>query len=270
VLPESVPPIGLGTAGVDDPDLIARALDAGYRFVDTAQRYGNESAVGTGLARSDVDREDVFLATKVHERNLAYDDVLSTTRTSLDRLGVDFVDLLYVHWPLENYDPAETLPAFDELRDEGLIRHVGVSNFTPELLAEAQSHLDAPVAANQVEIHPLLPQRRLRTYARDHGVALVAYGPLMVGDVFDVPEVRSVAEKHDVSPARVALAWLLEKDVVPIPRGDSVDHVRDNLAARSLSLDPADVAALDGIDRRRRVYDNEAVWGDADGRASGE
>jgi diketogulonate reductase-like aldo/keto reductase len=92
----------------------------------------------------------------------------------------------------------------------------------------------------------------------------------MVGDVVDVPEVRSVAERHDVSPARVALAWLLEKGAVPIPRGDSVDHMRDNLAARSLSLDSTDVAALDDIDRRGRVYDNEAVWGDADGRASGE
>lgn len=264
MLPESVPRIGLGTAGVDDPDLIACALDAGYRFVDTAQRYDNESAVGVGLARSGVNREDVFLATKVHERNLAYDDVLATTRASLDRLDVDCVDLLYVHWPTEAYDPAETMPAFDELRDSGLVRHLGVSNFTPHLLEEAQSYLDAPIAANQVEMHPLLPQRRLRDYARDHDITLVAYGPLMVGDVFDVPEVQSVAEKHGVSPARVALAWSLENGAVPIPRGDTADHLRDNLGARSLSLDPADVAALDDIDRRRRVYDNETVWGDDD------
>ncbi len=260
MLPDDVPPIGLGTAGVDDPALIADAIDTGYRFIDTAQRYGNEAAVGAGIRQADVGRDRLFVATKVHERNLAYEDVLQTTAESLDRLGIAQVDLLYVHWPLEAYDPPETFQAFDELYDDGRIKHVGVSNFTPALLDEAHDHLDAPITANQVEMHPLLPQRKLRSYLSTHDIALVAYGPLMVGDVFDVPEITAIAERHDVSAAQVSLAWLLEQGVYPIPRGDTPTHFRDNLAARGLSLDDEDLDQLERIGRTRRVYTNDTVW----------
>ena len=260
MLPPHCPPIGLGTAGVDDPALLAAALDAGYRFVDTAQRYGNEAAVGEALERAAVDREEVFIATKVHERNLAYEDVLETTAESCDRLGLDVIDLLYVHWPLEAYDPPATLRAFDELHENGTIRHVGVSNFTPDRLREATAHLDAPIAANQVECHPLLPQTELREYTERGGIQLVAYAPLMKGAVGDVPELVSIAEKHDVSPAQISLAWIIAKGVVPIPRGDTSAHIRENFAARDLELDDEDMATLDGIERTERVYPNEDVW----------
>ncbi|WP_435363231.1 aldo/keto reductase [Haloarchaeobius sp. DYHT-AS-18] len=264
-LADDMPMLGLGTWQNTDPDQcaesVADALEMGYRHIDTAQAYENEESVGAGIAQSDVAREDVFLATKVWITNLAHDDVLETARESLDRLGVDYVDLLYVHWPSDTYAPEETLSAFDELYDEGLIRHVGVSNFEPEHLDEARELLDAPVFANQVECHPLLPQDELREYGEANDVNLVAYSPLARGEVFDVPEIQEVAEKHDASAAQVSLAWLREKGVTAIPKATGDAHLRDNLQSVALDLDEDDIATIDGIDTENRVVDPDfAPW----------
>ena len=166
--------LGLGTWQNEDPEQCATsvetALEMGYRHIDTAQVYGNEAAVGEGIAAADVDREDVFLATKVWIDSLAHDDVLETTEESLDRLGVEYVDLMYVHWPARTYDAAETLAAFDELAADGTIERVGVSNFEPEHVAEAEELLDADLFANQVECHPFLQQEELRAACDERDV----------------------------------------------------------------------------------------------------
>jgi len=254
-----MPTLGLGTWQNEDPEACANsvqtALETGYRHVDTAQAYGNEDAVGDGIAAADVDREDVFLATKVWTSELAHDDVLSSTEESLEKLGVDHVDLLYVHWPANAYDPEDTLSAFAELRERGDVEHIGVSNFEPRHLDEARDVLGALPFANQVELHPLLPQEELREYADREGVELVAYSPLARGEVFDVPEIQDVAEKHGVSEAQVSLAWVREKGVTPIPKATGEDHVVDNWASLDLDLDDEDVAAIDGIERRDRQVD---------------
>jgi 2,5-diketo-D-gluconate reductase B len=235
---------------------VAAALDMGYRHVDTAQKYENEREVGRGIEQADVSRDDVFLATKIAESNLAHDDVLGTAAESLDRLGVDQVDLLYVHWPAVTYDAEGTLSAFNELLDEGATRHVGLANVTPELLDEALDILDRPPLAIQVEMHPLLQQPDLRAYAREHDMYLVAYCPLMRGDVFEVPELQSIAEDAGLSIPEVCIAWLATKEnVIPIPKATGESHLRANLEAASLSL-PADVVdRVDAIDRERRVVD---------------
>ncbi|MFC4360156.1 aldo/keto reductase [Halobium salinum] len=255
--------MGLGTSRAEGEDCAAAvrsALDCGYRHVDTAQMYGNEAAVGRGLRESGVDREEVVLATKVHPSNLGREDVLATTEASLDCLGVDAVDLLYVHWPTEAYDPEETLPAFDELRDRGLTRNVGVSNFTPDLLDEARHVLDAPVVAHQVECHPLFPQRELREYAERHGHTLVGYSPLGRGRTLDHPVVERVAAEVDATPAQVCLAWAMARGVVPIPKGTG-DHVAENYRATDVELGEAALDALDGVDDRTRVIDrDDAAW----------
>ncbi|MDQ2051919.1 aldo/keto reductase [Natronolimnohabitans sp. A-GB9] len=260
-----IPMLGLGTWQNDDPDQCAEsvrtALEAGYRHIDTAQGYDNETAVGEGIARADVDREEVFLATKIWISNLDSDDVLETARESIDRLGVDYLDLLYVHWPARTYDPEETFAAFSELYEEGLIEHVGVSNFVPEQLAEAVDICDAPILANQVEVHPLLPQSEIRAACQNHDVEVVAYSPLARGAVFDQPEIQDVADKHDVSEAQVSLAWLREKGVTAIPKATGEDHIQDNWASLSLELDRADVEAIDGIDETDRTVDPDfAPW----------
>ena len=251
-----MPVFGLGTWENDDPsqctESVANALDAGYRHVDTAQIYGNEAAVGKGIARSDVDREDVFLATKVWIDQLSPADVASSTRESLEKLGVDAVDLLYVHWPAGEYEPEETLPAFAELRDDGLIDRIGVSNFEPHHLDAATDALGETPFANQVETHPLLRQEELREYADANGVELVAYSPLARGEILEDPAIVDIAEKHGVSAAQVSLAWLRESGVTAIPKATGIDHIRDNLASVDLELDDEDIEAIDELGRTDR------------------
>ena len=257
-------PLGLGTSGLDDPAecaaTVTAALEAGYRHVDTAQMYDNEAAVGEGLAAADVDRDDVVVATKVHSDNLAPEDVRETARESLDRLGLDRVDLLYVHWPAGAYDPDATLPAFDALRSEGLTDHVGVSNFTPELLREADRVLDAPIAAHQVECHPRFQQPVLRALATEFDHRLVGYSPLACGDLFDDDELKGIADRHGLSAAVLALAWALARDVTPIPKATG-DHVTENLRAVDAEVPDAALDAVDALEREgRRVDPDYAVW----------
>ncbi|SEW03865.1 aldo/keto reductase [Halobacterium jilantaiense] len=258
-LANDMPILGLGTWQNDDPqdctDSVQAALEMGYRHVDTAQAYQNEDAVGDGLAAADVDREDIFLATKVWTSELGHDDVLSSTEESLDKLGVDYVDLLYVHWPAEEYDAEDTLSAFAELRERGDIDRIGVSNFEPRHLDEAKDVFGELPFANQVELHPLLPQTELREYADGEDIELVAYSPLARGEVFDVPEIQDVAEKHGVSEAQVSLAWVREKGVTAIPKATGEDHIADNWASLDVDLDDEDVAKIDSIDRRERQVD---------------
>ncbi|QSG09088.1 aldo/keto reductase [Halapricum desulfuricans] len=263
--PESVPRahgmpmLGLGTWENEDPnqcaDSVRTALEMGYRHIDTAQAYGNEGAVGDGIAAADVDRDEIFLATKVWISNLDYEDVLETTQESLDRLGTDYLDLLYVHWPSRTYEPGSTLEAFDELYEEGTIRNIGVSNFEPRHIDEAREHLDAPIFANQVETHPMLQQRELREYGREHDIEIVAYSPLARGDVFEIDVLSEIAEKHGVSEAQVSLAWLRENDVTAIPKATSEAHIQDNWESLTLELDEADLRQIDSIDRTRRKVD---------------
>ena len=251
-----IPMLGLGTWQNDDHDQckasVQTALEVGYRHIDTAQAYGNEAAVGEALAAADVAREEVFLATKVWITNLRAEDVIRSAEESLDRLGTDYVDLLYVHWPAGEYDPAETLPAFERLQERGLIRHIGVSNFEPEHVDRAREALDAPVVANQVELHPFLPQRELRAYAAETDLELVAYSPLARGQVLSDPTLGEIAEKHRASEPQVALAWLRERGITAIPKATSEAHIRDNWESLSLALDAEDIERIDGIDRRTR------------------
>ena len=262
---DELPRLGLGTYSDDNrerwADIVESALELGYRHVDTAQVYENEEYVGAGLANADVPREDVFLSTKTVHVDVPgpdpdTEDVIAAAEGCLERLGVDYVDLLYVHWPVGIYDPDVVLPAYDRLRDEGKIRHVGLSNFEPDQLDEARAKLDAPVFAHQVEMHPLLQQKELVAYAQEHDHTLVAYSPIAQGKVFDVPEIREIAEKHDATPAQVSLAWLLAKgNVAAIPRTMDEDHLRSNFEARNLELDDEDLERIDSIEREERCID---------------
>ena len=256
---ETIPALGLGTWQHTDHEQcvesVRLALECGYRHLDTAQAYGNEQAVGEGLAAADVDREEVFLATKVWIDNLHPDDVRETARDSIDRLGVDAVDLLYVHWPAGEYDPEATLSAFDDLYDDGLIRGVGISNFEPDQVKTAVESCAAPILANQVECHPLFPQEKLRAVCAEYDLAVVAYSPLARGRVFEVPELQAVADKHEVSEAQVSLAWLREHGVVAIPKATGEEHILDNWASLDLDLDAEDRDQIDRIEYAERQVD---------------
>ena len=258
--------LGYGTYKLEDRETcvsaVVHAVETGYRHVDTAQMYDNESFVGEGIEEAPVDRDELFVATKLNTDNCGYDDAIETAKASRDRLGVDTIDLLYVHWPTETYDPDETLPALDRLVEEGVVDRVGLSNFRPDQLDVALDRLEADVFAHQVECHPFCQQEALREYAVEHDHWLVAYSPIARNRVADSDVIHTIAEKHDTTPAAVSLAWLLSNErVAPIPKAATPEHVEANWAARDLEFDDEDLSRIDAIDREERVVDFEsAPW----------
>ena len=266
-----LPSVGLGTMGIDDPDAVATALALGYRHLDTARIYDNEAVVGEGLAAglagdagaagdagdaaAALDREDVTVATKLWIDDLAADAVAPAARESADRLGVEAIDLLYVHRPRGDYDPEVTLPALDRLVDDGLVRNVGVSNFEVSCLDRVVDVLGRPPAAHQTELHPLFYKPKLPDHAREHGYPVVAYSPLAGGRVREVDAVVEVAEAHGTTPEAVAIAWAAAKEpVVTIPKASTEEHLRANLAAADLELTESEVAAIDAVEREEELF----------------
>lgn len=256
--------LGFGTFRNTDPkectNSVKSALTVGYRHIDTAQRYENEEYVGEALKQSNVNRKEVLLATKLWPGNLAPKKVRPSTEQSLERLSVDYIDLLYVHWPAIDYDAEGTLSAFAELQDEGLIEHIAVSNFTIKLLEEAQDVTDVEIFANQVELHPRLQQEELRKYCSSKDMYIVAYSPLAKGDVFDIPEINDIAKKHNASEAQITLAWLHSIDqVIPIPKATSKSHIMDNYKSINLKLDRDDIDKIEAISDEHRYADRDWV-----------
>ena len=251
----ALPPVGLGTMGIDDPATITTALDVGYRHLDTAQIYDNEGVVGAGIQASSVDREELIVATKVWADSLTADAVDTTTEASLNRLGLDRVDILYGHRPIETYDPVATLAAFDRLYKSNIIGGIGLSNFTVDQLETAQTQFSAPIAAHQVEFHPLFWSAELLAHAQQHDYQLVAYSPLAGGTVREVDAVVDIADSHETTPEAVAIAWLLSKpNVVTIPKASSRRHLDANLQARQLRLTDEECRRIDEIDRTVELY----------------
>lgn len=260
--------LGLGTGGLRSHNrcvsTVTAALNAGYRHIDTARTYGNERAIGQAIANSSVSRDDVFLATKIHSRDLSSDGVRRSVAASRRALDVETIDLAYVHWPAHTYDPQETLDALTTLRTEGVIRHIGVSNFTADLLKEACNTIDAPVFAVQVELHPMLQQSEIRRVARNHGVRVISHTPLCRGDVTTIPTISRIANQHGLTEVQVVLSWLASKDAVTAIPGTSGEHLEENRDAvryslPSRSLDRID--ALAALEKTWRYVDYEfAPW----------
>ena len=242
------PKLGLGTwrlSGEDCTTAVLGALDRGYRHIDTAQMYANEAAVGDAIASTAVPRGDIHLTTKVRWDHLAPADMRRSIEASLSQLKTSYVDLYLIHWPAPGMDLAASLGELVRLKEEGLARHIGVSNFTVALLKQAVEEIGAPIAANQVEYHVLLDQTPLLAYMRARGIALTAYCPLAQGRLADHPALDAIAAKHNVSAAQVALKWLLDQDNVgAIPKAGRATSQQANLDAWTLSLDDADRAAI--------------------------
>ena len=260
-----LPSVGLGTMGIDDPDAVETALAVGYRHLDAARIYDNEAVVGEGLAAGlagdagaadrSFGRDDVTVATKLWIDDLAGDAVAPAARESADRLGVDAIDLLYVHRPRGDYDPAATLSAIDQLVDDGLVRNIGVSNFEVGDLDRVIDVLGRPPAAHQTELHPLFLRPELLDRARERGYPVVAYSPLAGGRIREVDAVVEVAAARGTTPEAVAIAWATAKDpVVTIPKASSEEHLRANLAAAELELTESEIAAIDAVEREAELF----------------
>ena len=250
---KEVPALGLGTASMNTDEQRERAmtaaLAAGYRHLDTAQIYGSEPAVGRSVRAADVDREEVFVTTKLSGDNRAYDAVLDSTRGSLDRLGMAYVDLLLIHSPDQDVPHEETLDAMNELRDEGVIRHLGVSNFSVEETREAMVHSEAPILTNQVEYNVGERQDDLLSLCIDEGIVLTAYSPLGRGDLFEDETIREIADRHERTAAQVALRWLVQQPMVAaIPMSSNPDHVRGNFDVFDFELSTEEMGDLFRVD----------------------
>lgn len=255
----SVPAIGLGTfelTGSDGIRAIRAAIEAGYRHIDTAIRYGNEREVGQAIRDSGIARDELFVTTKIWFDNLAPEKVAARTAESLERLQLDHVDLLLVHWPSRETPLGETLAAFAEQRAGGRTRLIGVSNFTTALLDEAIRIHGADLFANQVEYHPFMAQPRVMTAVRDAGMLMTAYLPLARGAVFQSELLRAIGARHGKSAGQVALRWLIQQDgVAAIPRSSRIENIRANLDVFDFELDPEEMRRIAGLDEHRRLCD---------------
>ncbi len=254
-----LPKLGLGTwrmTGAACTDAVLRALDHGYRHIDTAQMYGNEDAVGAALASTSVARGEIHLTTKVWWENLQPDAMRRAMDDSLRKLRTPYVDLYLIHWPAPDMDLGAALGQMVRLQEQGLARHIGVSNFTVALLRQAIEDIGAPIVCNQVEYHVNLEQSRVLAYLRAKGLALTAYCPLGRGGLARDAVLERIARKHDASAAQVALAWLFGQDgVAAIPKAARDASQLANLAALDLRLDADDLAAIGGLPKSRRLVD---------------
>lgn len=255
----AMPVLGLGTwqsSGETCTRAVAAALRLGYRHIDTASMYENEQEVGRGIRDSGVERETIFLTTKLAMKQLDADGVRKSCEQSLKLLGVDYLDLLLIHWPEESTPLHETLGAMAELKRGGKIRHLGVSNFTVAWLKEATQATDAPIFCNQIEYHPYIKQGPILRFCREREIPVVAYSPLARGRVLRDERLSEVGRKHGKSAAQVALRWILRQGgFAAIPKGSSEEHIRENLEIFDFELDQDDIAAIGALEHDNRLID---------------
>lgn len=230
---QRMPALGLGTwqlTGEKCAEAVENALNMGYRHVDTAQSYGNEAEVGEGIKNSEVDREEVWLTTKLWRDNLNAENLEESVNRSLEKLKTDYIDLLLIHWPFPGLDLEEALEEMNSVLKKGKARNIGVSNFNTRQMENAQKLSDHKLLANQVEYHPFLNQDKVLDKCREQETMLTAYSPLARGEVIGNSLLKEIGEKYGKSEAQITLRWLVQQEkVAAIPKATSVEHQEANL-----------------------------------------
>lgn len=253
----NVPEIGLGTYqlyGRECYQIIRKALDLGYTHFDTAQMYKNEREIGEAVYQSNVDREDLFITTKVWHTNLEHDDLLQTVEQSLKELRTPYVDLLLIHWPNEQVSLKQTFEAMLVLRDQGKAMNIGVSNFSMSWIRQTIEELRVPIFCNQVEFHPFLGQFDLLEYSYDHDFLVSAYSPLAKGKVPENEVLAKIGQAYEKSASQIALRWLIEQEnVIAIPKASSEDHLKENIDIFDFELSDEHFEEIDGLDQKLRL-----------------
>jgi diketogulonate reductase-like aldo/keto reductase len=248
----SMPALGFGTSpmtGGLSADTVAAALKAGYRHIDTARKYGTERAVGEAIRVSGVPRNDIFLTTKVSHENLRAGDFAKSVDESLAALGVDYVDLLLIHWPNPEIALSETMPALAKVKRRGLARHIGVANFNVALLEQAIKLCPEPLAALQAEYHPYLDQSKLLAAVREHKLVFIAYCPLGRGRLFGDPVLAEIAGQRGRSVAQIALRWLLQQNIAAIPFSSKPQRIADNFNVFDFTLTDVEMKRIAALKR---------------------
>lgn len=260
-----MPQLGFGVWQVPDDEAeraVATALETGYRSIDTAAIYGNEEGTGKAIVTSGVPREDIFVTTKLWNTEQGYDSTLRAFDTSLEKLGLEYVDLYLIHWPAPSLDKyVDTYKAFEKLHADGRIRAIGVSNFLPEHLQRLIGETSVIPAVNQIELHPHLQQHASREFHAEQGIATEAWSPLGQGKgLLEVPAIVAIAQKHGRTPAQVVLRWHLQLGNVAIPKSVTPSRIKENIEVFDFSLDTEDLAAISALNEDRRLGLDPAVF----------
>jgi 2,5-diketo-D-gluconate reductase B len=245
-----IPVVGLGTWDLRRracAAMVEQALRLGYRHIDTAEMYGNEREVGEGLRASGISRDDVFITTKVWPDNLAPADLERATKESLARLRFSHVDLLLIHWPSPRIPLPDTIGALCRMKQAGFARHIGISNFTVPLIAEAVRLATEPLVTNQIEWHPYIDQSKVVAACRRHGLSVTAYSPIARGRAGGDAQLLRIGTHHRKTAAQVSLRFLIQEGAVVIPRTSNPERLKENMAIFDFELGPAEMDAIRGL-----------------------
>jgi 2,5-diketo-D-gluconate reductase A len=260
-----IPQLGLGVWQVEDEivtDVVTTAFEAGYRHVDTAAIYGNETGVGRAIAAADLPRDELFITTKLWNSDQGYDSTLQAFDASLDKLGLEYVDLYLIHWQSLKRDKyVDTWKAFEQLYADKRVRAIGVSNFHEPALRRLFEETTIRPAVNQIELHPALPQDELRAFNAENDIVTESWSPLAQGELLSQPALRTIAEKHGKTPAQVVIRWHLQLGNVVIPKTVTPSRIRENIAVFDFQLDNDDMAAIADLETGVRTGGDPDVFG---------
>lgn len=253
----TIPQLGFGTYLIPNEqvaDAIKHALDAGYRHIDTAQYYKNESGIGEALKASGINREDLFITTKVWNSHHGYEQTLEAFEESLERLKLDYIDLYLVHWPCPKFDKyVETYKALETLYKEGKVRAIGVCNFDIEHLERLFAECEIKPMINQVECHPYFQQKEMKRFCREHQIQFESWSPLYRGEeVLEEPIIKELAKKHGKTPAQIILRWHLQEGSIVIPKSVNPERIRKNIDVFDFTLSDEDMELIASLDRNQQ------------------
>ncbi|MBD3362855.1 aldo/keto reductase [Candidatus Dojkabacteria bacterium] len=257
-----IPVLGFGTwklKGTECQNAVFNALKVGYRHIDTADAYKNHQEVGKAINGSGIKRDEIFLTSKVWRTSLNPEDLKKDTKRFLDELDTDYLDLLLVHWPNDDVPISDTIGAMKELKTEGLVNHIGVSNFTAlqlKILLNSSQHIlgkDISIANHQFEFHPTLQQKELVKFSHQNDISVTAYSPLGHGQDLEIKKIKDIAGARGCTEAQVILAWIRQKGIIAIPRSSDPKHIQENFESLNVELSDEDLGKIDTLDNNNRI-----------------